>query len=108
MATGSIYLLLLLGVNLSSLLGKDYFVKKIYFTDFSDDYMPQVNMFGNFLWTAAIWSISTGLLTDCISSLMSNERPIMKSKVIVVCSIMIGRLISTFRVNLTFKVFLLT
>ena len=83
-----------------SLLGKDYFVEKIYFTDFSDDYMPHVNMFGNFLWTAAIWSISTGLLTDCISSMMSDQRPIMKSKVIVICSIMIGRLITTYRGSL--------
>ena len=52
--------------------------------------MEHVDLFGNLLWTAAVWSVLAGSLTDWVSSKISSKRQIMTSKVIVICSLMLG------------------
>ena len=52
--------------------------------------MEHVDLFGNVLWTAAVWSVLAGSLTDWISSKISSNRQVITSKVIVICSLMLG------------------
>ena len=46
-----------------------------------------VDLFGGLLWTGAIYSVVSGLLTDFISSRM--KRPAMEAKVVIVCFLII-------------------
>ena len=51
-----------------------------------EDYMELVDFFGNLLWTAAVWSIVSGLITDWLSSKIS--KPALEAKVIVILGTM--------------------